>query len=549
MKKYILVFVSLLLLNSSFLLSKEVNEETAKKVAISFLHDQKANINSMIITHPIAIQEKNISTCYIFKFENGFIIISADNSVFPILGYSFESTYKENDIIPAFSFWLKQLSRQIFKNIEMQAVAPANIAATWENYMSDNFVSSQTKSAVTPLINTAWNQDLYYNSAFPEDAGFSSNHPYTGCVATVMGQIMKYYNWPKTGTGQNTIDSPYGELTANFGNTTYDWAGMETYLDSENPAVAELLYHNAIAVNSEFYPEGTGAYDFNIPPALTDFFKYKETAEFLWTNNYTSENWKTMIKDELNQGRPLIYGGIDIQDSVGHTFICDGYQDESFFHFNWGWGGQHNGYYYLDSLIVGGYHFDYQHDVVIGIKPDISGIMEVYPPENLSSEVEMRDVILTWQVPTITGTLELLGYNVYRNDSLLNQSILTLTTFTDFDSPPGNHTYKVNTSYIGDGNGRSTEIETFVSDVNEKINSPVSVFPNPTNGKSWISSKQPFQNSSVSVCNLSGMEIKKVPLLNALTEQTLELSELDKGVYILRFKIDGQIFTEKLIMN
>ncbi len=286
----------------------------------------------------------------------------------------------------------------------MDAKSPQNISKIWENYLSDNFVASRTKDGIAPLLYTTWNQDLYYNSAFPEDASFSSNHPYTGCVSTVMGQIMRYYNWPKTGTGQNTIESPYGELTAYFGNTTYDWIEMETYLDSENPAVAELLYHNAIAVNSEFYPQGTGAYDYNIPAALTDFFNYKETAEFLWTNNYISENWKTMIKDELNQGRPLVYGGVDTAQLVGHTFICDGYQDESFFHFNWGWGGQYNGYYYLDSLIVGPYHFDYQHDIVIGIEPDINGIVELYPPENLSSEVVVRDVNLSWDEPTITGS-------------------------------------------------------------------------------------------------------------------------------------------------
>ncbi len=200
-------------------------------------------------------------------------------------------------------------------------------------------------------------------------------------------------------------------------------------------------------------------------------------------------------------------------------------------------------------MIVGPYHFDFQHDVVVGIKPDISGIVEVYPPENLSSEVEMRDVTLLWDTPSITGSLVLLGYNVFRNDSLLNKSILTTNTFTDFDVPPGNQVYRVNTSYIGDGSGRSIEIETFVSNVKEQLINPISVFPNPTNGKSWISSKQPFQNSSVSVCNLSGKEIKKILLTNSLSKQTLELSEQEKGVYILRFKIDGQIFTEKLIMK
>lgn len=548
MKKYIIVFALLSLFNSSFLYSKEVNKETAKKVAINFLEEHEIEINSLLISDPIVILKESISTCYVFKFDNGFIIISAYNSVYPILAYSFESPYKENDIAPAFAFWMNQLSSQIFKNIEIQASAPMNVAETWEKYLSGNFVASKTKDGVTPLLNTTWNQDLYYNSAFPEDSNFPSNHPYAGCVATAMGQIMKYYNWPKSGTGQNTIDSPYGELTANFGNTTYNWLEMETYLDSENPAVAELLYHNAIAVNSEFFTHGTGAWDDDIPLALIDHYNYEETAEFLWTNNYTAESWKTMIKNELNHGRPLIYGGIDLQDSVGHTFICDGYQDEDFFHFNWGWGGQYNGYYYLDSLMVGGYHFDFQHDVVIGIEPDI-GIMELYPPENLLSEVIVRDVHLSWDQPPITGSLYLLGYNVFRNDLLLNKSILTSTNFTDFDAPPGTHKYSVNTTYIGDGNGRSTEIETFVSAIKEQSANLISVFPNPSNGKFCITSDQSLQNYFLSVCNLSGKEIMNIPIQKSFTEQAIDLSELNKGVYLLKIAFDNQLFIEKIIIN
>ncbi len=359
---------------------------------------------------------------------------------------------------------------------------------------------------------------------------------------------MKYYNWPKTGTGQNTINSPYGDLTASFGNTSYDWIGMESYLSNENSAVAELIYHGAIAVNSEFLPQGTGAYDYNIPPALINYFKFRETAQFIFRNSYFGD-WEQLIRDELVKGRPVVYGGIDFQQLVGHTFICDGYQDSSFFHFNWGWGGQYNGYYYIDSLIVGPYHFDYQHDVVIGIEPDISGIVELYPPENLSSEVEMRDVSLSWDAPPIAGTLELLGYNVFRNDTLLNKSILSTTNFTDIDAPPGNHIYKVNTTYIGNGVGRSTEIETFVSAINDVLAGTLDIFPNPTNGKLWIKANRAFQNSEVSVCNLSGKEIMNIPFQHSFTEQAFDLSSLSKGVYFLRFTFDKQVFTKNLSLT
>ncbi len=124
MKKYILLFFVLSILFFPSVLGKEVTIEMAKTVAIKFLEERNLEFNSMLISNPIIVQKESISTYYTFKFENGFIIISADNSVFPVLGYSFESNFFENNIPPAFSFWMNQLSEQILFNIQMEAKAP-----------------------------------------------------------------------------------------------------------------------------------------------------------------------------------------------------------------------------------------------------------------------------------------------------------------------------------------------------------------------------------------------------------------------------------------
>jgi len=248
--------------------------------------------------------------------------------------------------------------------------------------LTDNFIPAKDIMSVEPLLSTTWSQGCYYNTMFPEEELGECGHLYTGCVATAMGQIMKYHNYPEHGTGSNGYNDPnYDSVYADFENTYYNWTEMEDHLEDENEAVAELLYNCAISINSQFYSYGTGAFDISVRYALTEYFFYKPEAEFLWRDNYPG-NWKALLRDELSNDRPVLYGA-ETQNAEGHTIVCDGFQDTSFFHFNWGWNGSYNGYYYLDTLIVGDYNFNLHHDAVIGIEPDVSGINEPQSGENL----------------------------------------------------------------------------------------------------------------------------------------------------------------------
>ena len=186
-----------------------------------------------------------------------------------------------------------------------------------------------------------WNQDSPYNNLCPIINISTSKRAVTGCVATGMAQVMKYYQWPVTGTGSNsyTTSTKHIPLSLNFSQTTFDWANMtETYNGSSSAAqknaVATLMYNCGVSVNMD-YAESSGAASTASAKALVNKFGYNPNIQHIDRRYYTRDEWKSIIKDELSAARPVLYGGDD--GTSGHFFVCDGYDNNDFFHFNWGW--------------------------------------------------------------------------------------------------------------------------------------------------------------------------------------------------------------------
>ncbi len=196
-----------------------------------------------------------------------------------------------------------------------------------------------------------------------------------------------------------------------------------------------------------------------------------------------------MLRAELDEGRPVLYGGADSQTNAGHTLVCDGYQDTSFFHFNWGWNGIYNGYFYLDSLIAGDNYFDFQHDAVIGIAPDLGEIF-IYPPLNIAASATSSSVTITWLAPELPSNLEFLGYNVFRNGNIINSQIFAELSFIDQNVPAGWQQYTVSAVYIGGERISPEYAEVFVegSGINDRNFSGIKIFPNPATNYLYISS-------------------------------------------------------------
>jgi hypothetical protein len=236
-----------------------------------------------------------------------------------------------------------------------------------------------------------WNQTRYYNNLCPADATGNvayGGHAAVGCGALVMGQVMRYWQYPTTGTGSHSYNSSnYGTLSANFGATTYHYESMTDQLtlsnhpDSCMEAIATLLYHCGVAVNMNYGPSASVANSNKIVSALSTYFRYPTTIRYIERGSLSSTAWLNYLKGELDEGAPFMYGGSG--NYGGHVWTCDGYRDDNYFHFNWGWGGQQNGYFALTNC--SSYGFNSNHAIIIGIRgPELPESIEELNSQNIN---------------------------------------------------------------------------------------------------------------------------------------------------------------------
>jgi len=336
--------------------------------------------------------EQTFVPFFIFGTENqGFVIVAGDDRAIPILGYSDDGNFDPNNIPPNMQKWLEGYKAEIRYAIENNIVASARTQAEWQSLQSGGCMNapSSLAAAVAPLLTTKWDQLPYYNDLCP---GSGSNKAVTGCVATAMAQVMKFWNAPTTGTGFHSYNSSnYGTLTANFGSTNYNWTSMPNQLTAsssaaQKTAVATLMYHCGVSVEMNYSAQSSGAYVASAASpithcteyALKTYFGYKSTLKGVLKSNYTDANWINLLKIELDAHRPIVYVGSG--NGGGHCFVCDGYDNNNYFHFNWGWSGHCDGYYAMNALNptepgTGGGSGTYntnQH-AVIGIEPGSGG--------------------------------------------------------------------------------------------------------------------------------------------------------------------------------
>jgi hypothetical protein len=286
---------------------------------------------------------------YLVEFEQGqYAVVAADNDCAPVLAYSTEAGDPASGYPPAFYYWLDIYSEMVAKTMADGTSDPAN-RQMWSDLLAGNDpLPSRTDRAVSPLIATMWNQDWPYNELCPVDNAGPGGHVYAGCVATAMAMVMKYWNHPNTGVGGNTYYAPgYGYQSANFGSTTYHWDQMPNAVSGSNLPVATLMYHCGVAVNMNYAPDGSGAQSTDAADAFNDHFRYPD-AEIVNRDSYSLTNWNNLMKAQIDNGSPMYYSGAGT--GGGHAFVLDGYDAANYFHFNFGWSGSSNGYFYVNDL-------------------------------------------------------------------------------------------------------------------------------------------------------------------------------------------------------
>lgn len=217
---------------------------------------------------------------------------------------------------------------------------------------------------VAPLLSTTWNQGCGYNSQCPVDVAGPCGKVYTGCVATAMAQVIRYFQYPAHGVGNKCYTHyTYGELCADFAAATYNYALMPN--GSGNTEVAKLMFHCGVSVNMGYSPTGSGAYSSSVPIAMRNYFDFKNVI-LASKGSYTVSTWHKILKNEIDNSRPIYYAG---NGTGGHAFVFDGYQGSDYFHINWGWGGSYNGYFYTNDLTPGSNNFTNWQNAVIGAIP------------------------------------------------------------------------------------------------------------------------------------------------------------------------------------
>jgi len=384
MKRFTLLFSLLTIGITLSVFAKKVEVQQARQTALNFYYE-RANIsdavpfNTIRITGEQALTENDITAFYIFNIgENGYIIVTADDQLYPVIGYSFEGTWPEGEMPAHVSFWINGYKSEIMEAIDKGTPADQRITEAWERYLSVDPVSLPDGQVldVEPMITNTWNQDFPNNAMCPEDpasGGSYNGRVPVGCVATAMTQIMHYWRWPESGVGSHCITPQqyqYGQQCANFGNTTYDWDGMVNHTTKECDPVAVLSWHAGISVDMQYGPGGSGTYTSLVPGALKTYFKYATSAYYAQKSGYSTAQWNNLLKADLDAGRPIEYSGSGADG--GHAWVCDGYQGTDQYHMNWGWGGSYNGYFTLNSLTPGGSSFNSGQAAVFQIQPNPS---------------------------------------------------------------------------------------------------------------------------------------------------------------------------------
>ena len=403
MKRILLVLVTLLLI-SPFAISRQISEAEAFSVAVKY--------SSVIDAGGKCDKLKKAASgksYYAFNAEGGgFIIVSGDDRLTELVGYSKEGKFDEADMPENMRYLLDGYSEYL------SAVRSGKILPKKAK------VSVNANVEVGPLLTTKWNQKEPYNKLAPS---YGEGHCPTGCIATAMAQVMNFHKWPLKGTGSNSYSHSYGISTVDFSQSTYDWDNMlDGYYDNpsavEVDAVAKLMYDAAVSVNMKWVPDVSRASNYVIASALREYFGYQ--SQFFYRDDFTTAGFKSFLKSEIDALRPIIYLG---EGSVKHAFVADGYDSNDFVHINWGWGGHYDGFFdvsylYPDGIGIGGGEDGYNlNQSIITVSPLKNG-EKPYEPISLGF-YNTSDLDVGISSSPAEGAL---GYVSFYVKSLQNQS-------------------------------------------------------------------------------------------------------------------------------
>ena len=338
-----LLFLLVCILTGVNALAEKITQQEAFQKAVMFMPDKQFKMSNSIPTR--SSKDSPVSACYIFNAENeGFVIVSGDDCVPSILGYSERGNLYE-DKIPCNVKWLLDYYEQTISNLSSSRVQS----------LVNN---SNTKADISPMLDTEWGQGEPYNRLSPivED-----QRCVAGCSATALAQVIYYNRWPQ---GSTSSVPAYTTIThqlemPELPPTQFDWNNM-----GEN-ALSRLMQYCGQAILMDYGPNESGALPTDYAPALKQVFGYNSKVCIEARSDYSDNEWNELIYKELSEGRVVVYSGYPTLGS-GHSFVIDGYKNGRY-HINWGWNGNFDGYFTLNYLNPNGISFNIKETAIINI--------------------------------------------------------------------------------------------------------------------------------------------------------------------------------------
>ncbi|NLA23762.1 MAG: T9SS type A sorting domain-containing protein, partial [Bacteroidales bacterium] len=545
------------------------------KVAKNFINFQASKMGIMSLRADDAqIQLKSIDDrnyYYVVNFQDsGFVIVSADDLAYPVLAYSFEGNLDLNNIAPATRYWLGEFEQQFDILYDMNLTRETeSIKQLWVDILQNNLSVERGENApkaVNTLLETRWNQGNPYNLYCPPHPKGPAGRTYAGCVATAMAQVMKYYNYPDMGQGSKTYF--WGDyFTIDFGETTYRWDEMTRSANiNSRDAIAELMFHCGVSVNMNFGYDGSGTQLEYAITAMKQYFKYRADSYFENKDLVEDAEWKYMLKYELDMARPILYRGTS-DDGGRHAFVCDGYQDTSYFHFNWGWGGMGDGFFHLGDInpVI---DFKWWQGAIFNLNPYAAKYCDniVFDQaewtitDGSGPNYYWNDTECTWLIQPESGDeihINFLEFATEPNKDILyiydgaDDTAPLIGEFSGFSIPnnivsTGN---KVFLKFVTDESvqnlGWKLKYSTRLTDVDENLNSNINIYPNPASDNIIIT--HGVECKSLEIIDLLGVQVLNFECNSNQTN--IDVSNLAKGIYTIRITYDNEIVIKNFVVQ
>lgn len=357
--------------------AERIPESTARQVAqqvLSGFNPLRATVSPVLAYQaPNSLRSDGGADYFIYTPDQGkgFVIVSGDDIAYPVLGYSTTDPFSADYMPIQMKAWLENYQNELAQ--AKVSAAPESVAQQWASFLSGETQLGTGRELATPL----WKQSDPFNRMTPLDG---DKHCLVGCVATAMGIIMGYHHYPERvvnppATNTYSIAGISATVQIDY-SEPYDWSNMlpayspYSYNDTQAMAVSRLLYHCGANVFMQYNGSMSGAKSHDVPKAMRDVFGYSPVIQYFSKDQMSWSAWKSLLRADIDEGTPVYYDGKD--GSMGHAFVCDGYNDE-FFHFNWGLGGYCNGYYLLSALTPGNSDYTSNQSAIFHIRPPKEG--------------------------------------------------------------------------------------------------------------------------------------------------------------------------------